>query len=124
MFMYRATPVTYFVSALISTGIGGVNIVCSRNELLTLSPPPGQTCGSYLAEYVSFAGGTLLNPDATSNCNFCAIASTNALFVTLDIDFADRWRNFGISLCYTAINVLGALGLFWVFRVPKGPKRM
>jgi len=124
MFMYRATPVTYFVSALISTGIGGVNIICSSNELLTLSPPPGQTCGSYLAEYVSFAGGALLNPDATGNCNFCPIASTNALLATLDIYFADRWRNFGISLCYTAINVLGTIGLYWVFRVPKGPKKM
>ena len=122
-FMYRATPVTYFVSALISTGVSGASIVCSQIELLALQPPPGQSCGAYLNDYVQSAGGSLLNPGATQDCQFCPLASTDALLATLDIEFVDRWRNFGISLCYTGANFLGALYCTGFSGYPKGQNR-
>lgn len=120
--MYRATPVTYFVSAMISTGISGINITCSTAELVRFSPPRSENCGSYLAEYISYAGGTLLDPNATEECRFCPISTTDSLLATLGIDVTARWRNLGISLVYTATNILGSLLLYWVVRVPKGAK--
>ncbi len=117
--MYRVTPITYFVNAMVSTGTAGVDVVCAAKELVTIDPPDGQTCGTYLKDYLSFAGGRLLNPDGMQQCQFCPVADTDTLLATLGIYFDDRWRNLGITLAYSVGNVLIALGLYWAFRVPK-----
>lgn len=52
IFMYRATPINYFVSAMISTGVSGIGVVCYPNEIILLEPPFGQNCSSYLMEYI------------------------------------------------------------------------
>lgn len=119
IFMYRATPVTYFVNAMVSTGAAGVDIVCSAKELVNIEPPRGQTCGAYLEEYLSFVGGRLLNPNAMQQCHFCPVANTDTLLAALGIHFEDRWRNFGITLAFTFGNVIIAICLYWTFRVPK-----
>lgn len=121
IFMYRATPVTYLVSSMISTGVGGVPIVCAANELVKFDPPTGQTCSQYLTDYLSYAGGSLLNPTATQQCQFCPVSDTNTLLAGVGIFFDHRWRDFGITLAYSAINIALALGLYWLFRVPKKP---
>lgn len=123
IFMYRVTPVTYFINALVPTGIAGVSVVCAANEIVSFDPPSGQICSSYLKEYMSYAGGSLLNPTATQRCDFCRAADTDSVLAALGIYFGDRWRNFAISLIYSAVNVAGALCLYWLFRVPKGPGR-
>jgi ATP-binding cassette, subfamily G (WHITE), member 2, PDR len=104
---------------MMSTGTAGVDVVCSMKELVNIDPLSGQTCGAYLKEYLSFAGGRLLNPDATQQCQFCPVANTDTLFATLGIYFEDRWQNFGITMAFTFSNVLIAMGLYWTFRVPK-----
>lgn len=123
LFMYRATPVTYFINAIVSTGVAGGDIVCAASEIIKFAPPSGQTCSLYLKEYMSYAGGTLLNPRATKQCDFCRVAGTDSVLASLEIYFGHRWRNFGISLIYSAVNVGGALCLYWLFRVPKAPGR-
>jgi ABC-type multidrug transport system permease subunit len=123
IFMYRVSPVTYLVSAMVSTGVAGVNVVCAANEIVRFNPPSGQTCSSYLKAYMSYMGGTLLNPSATEQCEFCRSADTDSVLASRSIYFEDRWRNFGISLIYSAVNVVGALCLYYLFRVPKGPRR-
>ena len=120
IFMYRVTPLTYFINALVSTGVAGVNVVCAANEIVRFDPPSGQICSLYLKEYMSHAGGSLLNPSATRQCEFCLAADTDSVLAALGIYFGDRWRNFEISLIYSAVNVTGALCLYWLFRVPKG----
>ncbi|KAK6950635.1 hypothetical protein Daesc_007159 [Daldinia eschscholtzii] len=47
IFMYRATPLSYYMSAIMSTGLSGANITCSDKDILQLDPAPGQACGSY-----------------------------------------------------------------------------
>lgn len=118
--MYRATPINYFVSAMISTGVSGVDVVCAPSEIIKFDPPSGQSCGSYLMEFISYAGGTLLNPSAQQHCQFCPVSNTETVLAGLGIHFEDRWRNLGISLAYSVVNVSGALLLYRIFRVPKG----
>jgi ABC-type multidrug transport system permease subunit len=75
--------------------------------------------------YISAAGGYLLNPDATANCSFCAISSTNTFLDSINSNFNTAWRNFGILWAYVIFNVAMALFLYWLARVPNkfGKKR-
>lgn len=66
----------------------------------------------------------MLNPDATSNCSFCPIADTNAFLKLLSIDYADRWRNFGLMWVYVVFNIFAAVGLYWLIRLPKKRKNV
>lgn len=119
IFMYRLSPFTYYVSAVLSTGVAGVDINCSSIELLRVPPPLGNTCSEYFQQYVSFAGGRLLTPDATDMCEFCAIATTNDYLAQVNIYFADRWFNIGILFVFIAANIIGAVFFYWLVRVPK-----
>lgn len=119
IFMYRLSPFTYFVSAVLSTGVGRTDIVCAANEVLRLAPAAGQTCKEYLTPYTTYAGGRILNPEATDMCEFCAVADTDTFLKGLNIIFDERWRNIGILFGYIAFNMIGAIGLYWLLRVPK-----
>lgn len=121
--MYRVTPVTYFLNALVSTGISGVEVKCTTKEILRFDPANGQDCGSYLKEYMNEAGGKVLNFEATEQCKFCPVSNTDSILAAIGIYYEDRWRNFAISVAYSIVNVAGALFLYWLFRVPKGTRR-
>ncbi|KAL8792682.1 MAG: hypothetical protein Q9195_004742 [Heterodermia aff. obscurata] len=122
IFMYRSTPITYFINAMVSTGIAGVSVNCSAEEIVRFDPPLGQTCGSYLQDYVVRVGGTLLNPSALRQCQLCPVSTTDNVIARIGVFYHDRWRDLGISLVYSVINVIGALVLYWAFRVPKGAR--
>ena len=121
--MYRVTPVTYFIGPLVSTGLAGVDVTCASNEILKFDPADGQSCAVYLQEYISAAGGSLLNPEATQQCQFCPVSSIDSLLNTLGMHFEDRWRDYAITIAYSVFNAAGALCLYWLFRVPKGARR-
>ena len=121
--MYRVTPVTYFINALVSTGLSGVEVTCAPNEILRFDPAGGQSCGSYLQSYIDTVGGRLLNPNATQQCQFCSVSNTDSLLATLWINYEDRWKNFAITIVYSVVNVAGAFFLYWLARVPKGARR-
>ncbi|EAS36064.3 pleiotropic drug resistance family protein [Coccidioides immitis RS] len=119
IFMYRLSPFTYYVSAVLSTGVANTNVNCSAREFLRLIPPAGQTCGQYLHDYMLLAGGALLNPESTSACDFCPVKDTNTFLEQVNIRYSERWRNIGILFVYIFVNVIGAIGFYWLLRVPK-----
>ena len=122
IFMYRVSPFTYLVSAVLSTGLANAPAQCAKNEILHLNPPMGQTCGDYLASYMKMAGGAVYNPSATTDCEFCAVSSTNQFLSQIGANFSQRWRNFGLMWVYIIFNVFGAIALYYLLRVPKKPK--
>ncbi|CAI7673956.1 unnamed protein product [Penicillium pancosmium] len=119
IFMYRVSPFTYLVSAVLSTGLSGSDATCSDIELLKVDPPTGQTCIEYLGEYAKFAQAKLFNEDATSGCEICSITNADQFLLQLNIKFSDHWRNIGLLFVYIGVNILGALLLYWLARVPK-----
>ena len=123
IFMYRATPVTYFINTIVATGLAGVEVFCAPTEILRFDPAEGQTCATYLKDYINDFGGRVLNPNATQQCQFCTVSDTDSLLAALWIYYGDRWRNFAITLVYSAFNVAGALFLYWLARIPKGARR-
>jgi len=118
IFMYRISPFTYLVSAVLSTGLANTNVTCASNEYLTFDPEPGKTCMEYMQPYIMGAGGYLQNPDAMSNCSFCTISSTNTFLESINSSYSTAWRNFGIMWAYVGFNVVMALFLYWLARVP------
>jgi len=123
IFMYRTTPLTYFISGIVSTGISGVEVQCTEKEILRFVSPDGQNCGAYLQDYINENGGRLLHHDTAQQCQFCPVSNTDSLIARIGIHYDDRWRNFAITLAYSAINIAGALFLYWCFRVPQAFRR-
>lgn len=121
IFMYRVSPFTYLISAMLSTSVRDTTVSCAANEFRSFTPPPGQTCYQFMEPYINEVGGYLSAStiNATDGCSYCAILETNKFLEAESINPKDAWRNFGIIWAYIAFNVVGALGLYWLARVPK-----
>ncbi len=120
IFMYRVSPFTYLISALLSTAVANAPLHCASKEFITVQPAKsGQTCSEYFAAYMNATGGYLQDGSATSDCKYCTMSTTNQFLATIDIKYGDRWRNFGLMIVYIIFNICAAFGLYWFFRVPK-----
>ncbi|TLD04992.1 uncharacterized protein PgNI_09248 [Pyricularia grisea] len=118
IFMYRVNPFTYVVESFLGTGLADTTVTCAANEYVTFNPANG-TCSEYMATYMSSAGGYLQNPQATSDCSYCSMDSTNTYLTSLNINPANTWRNFGLMWVYVVFNLGAAVTLYWMARVPK-----
>ncbi|KAH8816616.1 ATP-binding cassette transporter [Xylogone sp. PMI_703] len=119
IFMYRVSPFTYLVSALLSVGVANNEVKCAPLELLTLNPPSGQTCGQYLNPFAEVAGGVVYNPSAAERCQYCSMASTNTFLASVFSFYDQRWRNFGLMWVYINFNAFAAVMIYWLARVPR-----
>lgn len=122
IFMYRLSPFSYLISAMLSTAVANTEVICAANEYVSFQPPSGTSCGDYMADYIAAAGGYLQDPNATDSCSFCKVADTNVFLTSIQSSYDDRWRNFGIMWAYIIFNIFGALGMYWLARVPKKAK--
>ncbi|CAI7605918.1 unnamed protein product [Penicillium glandicola] len=119
IFMYRASAFTYWVGGMAGTQLHNRQVVCSTSELATFSPPSGQTCGQYLQQYITTAGGQLLNPEATSDCSYCSLTVADQYLSTANIYYSERWRNFGIIWAFIAFNIFMATVMYYLVRVKR-----
>jgi len=107
---------------MLSVGVANTVATCLDYEFLHFNPPSGQTCGQYLQKYIDAVGGSIQNPDATSQCSYCQVSDTNVFLHAVASSYSDRWRNFGIMWAYVVFNIAAALLLYWLVRVPKKSK--
>lgn len=95
-FMYWMSPFTYLVRGMFSAGVANKHITCSDIELLEITAQGNMSCGNYLQDFLSYAGGRILNPQSTSVCQYCEYANTNDLLAQFNIRYKDRWLDFGV----------------------------
>ncbi|ETS84616.1 hypothetical protein PFICI_02641 [Pestalotiopsis fici W106-1] len=119
VFMYRVSPFTYWIAGIVATQLHGREIDCSADEMLVFDPPQGYTCEQYLGPMLQQATGTLQNPNATSNCQYCAYQNADQYLSGSDIYWTDRWRDFGIMWAFVVANIGIAILLYYIFRVRK-----
>jgi ABC-type multidrug transport system permease subunit len=122
IFMYRVSPFTYLVSGMLSVGLAGNTVTCAENEYVEFSPPAGETCYDYLAEYRAAGMPGSLEPGNADNmetCRLCSYTSTDVFLSQINANYADRWRDFGILWAFIVFNIFAAIGLYWLARVPK-----
>ncbi|KAH7369377.1 ABC-2 type transporter-domain-containing protein [Plectosphaerella cucumerina] len=122
IWMYRVSPFTYMMSAILSTGLANTDVTCAANEYTRFPPPNDTTCGDYLQSYIDATGGYVLDPASTTECQFCPMANTDMFLTSLSSNFDNRWRDFGIGMVYIVFNICIALALYWLVRMPKGKK--
>lgn len=123
IFMYRLSPFTYLVDGMLAVGLANQRVTCADNELLEFQPRQGSTCGAYIRPYQQAAGGYLIDENATSDCQFCALDNTNTFLTSVSSSYDTRWRNFGILWAFIIFNIIGAVAIYWLARVPKGAKK-
>ena len=119
--MYRVSPFTYLISAMLSTAVANTAVTCAENEYLSFPPPVGQSCQEYMQPYISLAGGYLQNPSTTApdNCSFCQLSDTNIFLAGVSSYYDERWRNFGLMWVFIGFNVVVAVLIYYLGRVPK-----
>lgn len=123
-FMYRISPATYLIGGMLGSAMHGSNVTCSPMEILHLPVPQNVTCEDFLSPFATATGGTILNPSAMSGmCKYCFISKSDQILERFNIYYDERWRNYGLLWTFVVANVLGALGLYWLVRVPKGGKK-
>jgi ATP-binding cassette subfamily G (WHITE) protein 2 (SNQ2) len=72
--MYHVTPFTYLLEAMLGLVIHEVPVICSRDELAIIQPPPKLSCNEYMGSYVMQAGGYVQTlPDGF--CGYCQFAN-------------------------------------------------
>ncbi len=100
-------------------------IVCTPEETTRFNAPAGQTCGQYLSAFLESATGYLLNPNATSMCEYCQYSVGDDYLNTLNTSYGVRWPYFAILLTFCIVRChpslltqdqLDACLLFHLFR--------
>ena len=118
-FMWRLSPLTYFVGNQVGTLLHDRPVNCSEEEFNYLDPPDGLTCGSYLDEYFSMNTGYVNNPNDTSNCAVCQYSVGDDFLHSIGISYSDRWRNIGLFCAYICFNLFLMNFLYFIFRVKR-----
>ncbi|KAI0835702.1 ABC-2 type transporter-domain-containing protein [Hypoxylon sp. FL0890] len=113
--MYWLNPCTYWIGGILSAALDGVPVRCDPSETAQFDAPPNQTCESYAGDFARVAGGYLLNPDATSGCQYCPYSVGNKYLTTLNLNADQKWRDFGIFLAFCITN--WALVYFFIYTV-------
>ncbi len=89
--MYHVTPFTYLLEAMLGLLIHEVPVICSRDELAIIQPPPRSSCDEYMGSYVVQAGGYVQTlPDGL--CGYCQFANGDQ-FVSVDAPVQETSTN-------------------------------
>ncbi|KAI9319047.1 ABC-2 type transporter-domain-containing protein [Dichotomocladium elegans] len=106
--MYWIDPFHYYIEGLSVNELEHLPVICESRDFTTLNPPPGQTCGQYMANFFAYGGtGYIANPDDTSGCRYCTYSSGKEYYtMTFQWDASHRWRNLGIIIAFFAFNTI------------------
>ena len=99
--MYWLDPFTYLIGGLLTKVLYDVEVTCAPTELTSFSPPAGQTCGQYMAEFFQTGSGYLVDNSSTTICEYCEYSSGSEYAATMNLtNDLDGWRDVSFySLC-------------------------
>lgn len=69
--LYYLDPFTYLVGGLLGEVLWDVEVECTASELVHFAAPANQTCGEYMADFLSTAAGYIVDANSTDTCSFC-----------------------------------------------------
>lgn len=99
--LYYLDPFTYLMQGLLVFPMWNEKVVCKKSEYGYFDPPAGQTCGTYLKEFMTYATGYVNNPDATSNCEYCGYSKGSEYLASMNMPkHIDGWKGILITLLF------------------------
>lgn len=117
--MYPLDPYTRIIAGMVSTELHQLPITCIARELVTFTPPSGQTCQQWAGEFVSLAGGYLVDPTSTTACDYCQYSLGDQFYDALGVSFDTRWRDLGILIAFGVFNgIVTVLASRYLVRPP------
>ncbi|CCF60478.1 hypothetical protein KAFR_0K01230 [Kazachstania africana CBS 2517] len=117
--MYRLSPYTYFIETFVSLLLHDRPVNCETMELVPGQPTLGQTCWEFMEPFIQEYGGHLHNNDSTNVCGYCMYSTGDDMLKNESMSYGNRWRNFGIQICYVVFNILAMFGGFYMLYVGK-----
>ncbi|KAI0003557.1 ABC transporter PeaB1 [Xylariaceae sp. FL0662B] len=122
---YKVSPLWYHSEGVMSNALEGLELGCGASEVSVFQPPGGgsTTCRDYAAEFLNTATGYLLNPNATSDCQYCRYKDGQSYYAQWGYDFVNRYKNVGIFIGFIAFNYTAVITLTYLLRVKKWKKQ-
>ncbi|KAF2774532.1 ABC transporter [Teratosphaeria nubilosa] len=122
--IYYLNPFNYLMGSLLVFTTFDVKVECKESEFAVFDTPNGQTCQSYLAEYLEGMGSrsNLTNPDATSGCKICEYRNGADYLYTLNLkDYYYGWRDAAIVVLF-ALSSYACVYLLMKLRTKQSKK--
>jgi ATP-binding cassette, subfamily G (WHITE), member 2, SNQ2 len=122
--IYYLNPFNYLMGSLLTFTVFDAPVNCADWELAVFDPPSGQTCASYLADYMAGLGSrtNLINPDATAACRVCEFRRGSDYLYTLNLkDYYYGWRDAAIVVIF-ALSSYGMVYLLMKLRTKASKK--
>lgn len=110
-------PSTYWMGGVLAATLHHQPVECTPIETTMFNAPPGSTCASYAANFLTRAPGYLLNPDATTGCMYCPFSIGDDYLNTLNINYSEKWRDFAIFLAFCFSNWALVYFFIWSVRI-------
>ena len=104
--LYQLDPFTRLIGGMVVTELGGRPVKCTPAELNAFTPPPGQTCGQYMADFFNNGGAGYLVSEVAETCQYCAYKVGDQFYEPLGFSYANRWRDLGIFASFIASNLI------------------
>lgn len=122
--MFVASPFTYLLESMLGAVLNNQPVRCSAQEYNRITPPPGQSCAAYLANFVTSLDGPNLGTGyyidgPNGSCDYCQFRIGNDYLRSIELNASNRFRDIGIICIYIVFNVLLCFTLFYFFRVFK-----
>lgn len=68
---YNVSPLLYFGDGVTTNALEGLALTCAGSETSTFESPQGMSCGDYAKDFLTTATGYLVNPNSTTDCEYC-----------------------------------------------------
>lgn len=124
VWMFPLSPFTYLIESILGVVINNQPVRCNAREFNYITPPSGQDCATYLANFTTSLSGPDLGtgyyedaPDGS--CGYCQYRKGNDYLTSIELSADNIYRNIGIICAYIVFNLLLCFALFYFFRIFK-----
>ncbi|KAK5991913.1 ABC multidrug transporter atrF [Cladobotryum mycophilum] len=118
--MYWLSPFHYLMEAFLGATVHAKPVRCEDSELARFSPPPGQSCESYVAPFIQQAGG-YVTTGTDGLCEFCQYATGDEFAKGFSVSYSHIWRDFGIFCGFIVFNYGVIYASTWLRFKAKNP---
>lgn len=119
--VYHMMPTRYYLEGVVTNVLEKVKIECTPDDYVNFSAPGNLTCGAYVRPFLLNATGYIANPAAREpeQCNYCIYSNGTDFYKSLGWSETNKWRNFGIIICFWFAAALATVFFLFVNRKPK-----